>query len=179
LYVIDIPSSTNKKWPWSDEKSEQKALKVFKQTYPAIHDRFKQLEDKLIKRDDQGKFWWELRSCAYYHEFKQPKIIYPNITKTNIFSYDTTGMLTNQKCFIIPTDDLYLLAVLNSKLCTYWFRYTLPLLRGGFFEPSFDLHGENFQSLEHLKITRILLLSMSVRFSPIHKPPMYHVLRPK
>jgi hypothetical protein len=90
----------------------------------------------LQKRDDQGKFWWELRSCAYYEEFQQPKIIYPNITKTNIFTFDSTAILTNQKCFIIPTNDLYLLAVLNSKIGTQWFLHTLPLLRGTFFEPS-------------------------------------------
>jgi adenine-specific DNA-methyltransferase len=136
LYVINIPSSANKQWPWSEEKTEQKARAVFKRTYPAIYDHLSQWEDRLIKRDDQGKFWWELRSCAYYAEFEGPKIVYPNITKTNIFSFDTTGILTNQKCFIIPTDDLCLLAILNSNLCMQWFVSTLPLLRGSFFEPS-------------------------------------------
>jgi hypothetical protein len=136
LYLITIPSSANKEWPWSKEKSEAKVCQVFAKTYPAIHHHLLQYEDKLRKRDDQGQFWWELRSCAYYEEFEQPKIVYPNITKTNIFSFDTTGILTNQKCFIIPTDDLYLLALLNSKLTMQWFRSTLPLLRGGFFEPS-------------------------------------------
>ena len=136
LYLINIPSSANKQWPWSDARSETKARDIFKQTYPAIHDHLSQWEDKLRKRDDQGKFWWELRSCKYYEAFEQPKIIYPNITKTNIFAFDATGILTNQKCFIIPTDDLYLLAVLNSKIGTRWFYSTLPLLRGAFFEPS-------------------------------------------
>ncbi len=92
-------------------------------------------EDKLRKRDNQGKFWWELRSCKYYEAFEQSKIVYPNITKTNIFAFDSTGNLTNQKCFIIPSNDLYLLAVLNSKIGTQWFHSTLPLLRGAFFEP--------------------------------------------
>ena len=93
-------------------------------------------EEKLRKRDDQGKFWWELRSCAYYREFERPKIVYPNIAKTNTFTFDSTGILTNQKAFIIPTDDFYLLGILNSKLVAYWFHATLPLLRGAFFEPS-------------------------------------------
>jgi hypothetical protein len=136
LYLISIPSSANKEWQWSNEKTEEKARKIFEKTYPAIYNHLSQWEDKLQKRDDQGKFWWELRSCAYYGEFQQPKIIYPNITKTNIFAFDSTGILTNQKCFIIPTNDLYLLAVLNSKIGTQWFLHTLPLLRGAFFEPS-------------------------------------------
>ena len=136
LYLISIPSSANRHWPWSDEKTEAKARKIFAQAYPSIHKHLSQWEDKLIKRDDQGKFWWELRSCVYYKEFEQPKIIYPNITKTNIFAFDTTGILTNQKCFIIPTNDLCLLAIFNSELAMQWFVSTLPLLRGGFFEPS-------------------------------------------
>jgi hypothetical protein len=136
LYLITIPSSANRKWPWSDEKAEQGARAIFEKTYPAIHNHLSQWEGKLIKRDDQGKFWWELRSCAYYKEFEGPKIIYPNITKTNIFAFDTSSTLTNQKCFIIPTNNLCLLAILNSKLAMQWFTATLPLLRGGFFEPS-------------------------------------------
>ncbi|MDA8091940.1 MAG: Eco57I restriction-modification methylase domain-containing protein [Actinomycetota bacterium] len=135
LYVINIASSSNKQWPWSDEMTEGKARKIFDHTYPAVNDYLSQWEDRLTKRDDQGKFWWELRSCAYYEEFEAPKIVYPNITKTNIFAFDTSGVLTNQKCFIIPTDDLCLLAILNSKLVMQWFESTLPLLRGGFFEP--------------------------------------------
>ena len=26
--------------------------------------------ERLIAREDQGKFYWELRSCAYYDEFE-------------------------------------------------------------------------------------------------------------
>jgi TaqI-like C-terminal specificity domain/Eco57I restriction-modification methylase len=136
LYLITIESSANKEWSWSKEISEAKARLVFAETYPAIHRYLSQYEVKLRIRDDQGKFWWELRSCIYWEEFKKPKIIYPNITKTNIFSFDATGTLANQKCFIIPTTDIYLAGILNSKLATQWFHSTLPLLRGGFFEPS-------------------------------------------
>lgn len=135
-YLITIPSSANKEWPWSNAKTEKEARSLFNKTYPAIHRHLSQWSDKLIKRDDQGQFWWELRSCAYYEEFEGPKIIYPNITKTNVFAFDTTGRFTNQKCFIIPTNDLYLLSVLNSKVGLQWFTKALPLLRGGFFEPS-------------------------------------------
>jgi len=136
LYLITIASSANKEWPWSKESSEVEARKIFAKNYPAIHRHLSQWEDKLRKRDDQGKFWWELRSCAYWEEFEKEKIVYPNITKTNIFAYDLSGVLTNQKCFIIPTTDTYLVAILNSRLAAQWFHSTLPLLRGGFFEPS-------------------------------------------
>ncbi|MBF0556628.1 MAG: N-6 DNA methylase, partial [Nitrospirae bacterium] len=114
--------------------------------YPAIKrhlELFREdLEPKTPEKQKRGRKpgaykWYEIQdNIAYYKEFDKPKIIYPNITKTNIFAFDTTGILTNQKCFIIPTDDLYLLAILNSKLAMQWFVSTLPLLRGGFFEPS-------------------------------------------
>ena len=153
LHLITIASSANREWPWSKEKSEAKARPLFAKAYPAIHRHLSQYEDKLRKRDDQGKFWWELRSCVYYDEFEKDKIIYPNITKTNIFAFDTTGVLTNQKCFIIPTTDIYLVAILNSKLATQWFHSTLPLLRGGFFEPSaiFMQHFPVFPAIEAQK----------------------------
>ncbi len=39
--------------------------------------------------------------------------------------------------FIIPSADIYLLAVLNSSITKLIFESTLPKLRGGFFEPSY------------------------------------------
>jgi type I restriction-modification system DNA methylase subunit len=114
--------------------------------YPAIERHLKQyqvdLEPKKSDKDKHGRKpgtykWFEIQdNIAYYEEFEQPKIIYPNITKTNIFAYDEAATFTNQKCFIIPSDDLCLLGILNSKATTAWFKKTLPLLRGGFFEPS-------------------------------------------
>jgi len=157
LYLIAIASSTNKEWPWSKEKTQAKARHLFAKAYPAIYRHLSQYENKLQKREDQGKFWWELRSCIYYDEFDKEKIVYPNITKTNIFAYDKTGVLTNQKCFIIPTTDIYLVAILNSKLATLWFHSTLPLLRGGFFEPSaiFMEHFPIFPATDTQKATII------------------------
>lgn len=52
-------------------------------------------------------------------------------------------LFANQKCFIIPTYDLCLLAILNSKVTTKWFEKTLPLLRGAFYEPS-SIFMQNF-----------------------------------
>ncbi|MFM6407312.1 MAG: hypothetical protein ACKPGT_22605, partial [Microcystis sp.] len=59
------------------------AEKIFDETYPAIYKHFSQFRKSLIKRCDQGRFFWELRSFIYWQEFEQPKIIYPNICKRN------------------------------------------------------------------------------------------------
>jgi hypothetical protein len=74
----------------------------------------KQFQAKAEKRYDQGEHWWELRPCDYYDIFDRPKIIYPQIMMEPRFCRDTENYFTNQKCFIIPDGDLYLLGLLNS-----------------------------------------------------------------
>jgi methylase of polypeptide subunit release factors len=78
-YLIKIESSENKSHPWSG-KLEKEAEKIFSETYPAIHRWFQDSRAALLKRDDQGKYFWELRSCAYWQEFELPKLIVPAIS---------------------------------------------------------------------------------------------------
>ena len=139
LYLIAIQSSGDKgcSHPWKNANSEEEARQIFRQTYPAIHDHLTQYEEALRIRQDQGKFWWELRACKYYAEFKKSKIVYPNICKQPEFALDSEGFYTNQKCFIISLADQYLLGVLNSSVTFFLFRQMLPKLRGDFYEPGY------------------------------------------
>jgi hypothetical protein len=134
LYLINIPSSSNHHWPWSDEKAESKAKKIFKETYPAIHDHLTKWKDKLEKRDDQGKFWWELRSCAYYGAFEGAKITWGNLATEPKFAFDSESRYVSAPAVIIPTDDLCLLSVLNSPLCKWWISLQAAVRSGGFLE---------------------------------------------
>lgn len=132
LYVIIIPSSANKEWPWSKEKEDKKARQIFGETYPTVFKHLLQYEDKLKKRDDQGQFWWELRSCAYYEDFEKPKIIYPDIAQATKFTYDKNNFYLGNTAYIIPTNETWLLGLLNSKLM-WWFNLSLSsMIRGGF-----------------------------------------------
>jgi hypothetical protein len=54
------------------------------------------------------------RVIRYSTSFDRPKIIYPEIAKESRFTLDTKGVFTNNKAFIIPVNDLFLLGVLNS-----------------------------------------------------------------
>ncbi|NMF64071.1 class I SAM-dependent DNA methyltransferase [Brasilonema octagenarum UFV-E1] len=83
--------------------------------YPAVFAHLKQWQAELEKRYDKGKYWWELRACDYYPVFEQPKIVYPEICKEPRFAFDQNSLFLNNKAFIIPSNDLYLLGVLNSK----------------------------------------------------------------
>ncbi len=81
-------------------------------------------------------------------DFEKPKIVYPVIAVHNKFTFDVDGHYTNDKTFFIPTDNLYLLAILNSSVAFLFFRAELSALRGGFFE-------YRAQTLVHTPIRRI------------------------
>jgi len=108
--------------------------------YPVLFDYLKQWKKKLIKRQDKGDHWTNLRNCAYIEEFRKPKIIYPNMTKYLPFYYDDQDQFFgNQKCFIITSDNEslpYLIAVLNSSLFRCCFRNNFPELLGNTYELS-------------------------------------------
>jgi len=101
--------------------------------YPAVFKHLKQFEEKAKKRDDQGKNWWNLRSCAYYPEFEKEKVVYPNMTKYLPFIYDVDGYYTNQKCFILTSKKYlkYLTGYFNSSISQRWIRSNCPELQGG------------------------------------------------
>jgi type I restriction-modification system DNA methylase subunit len=124
---------------WTREKSNgaPDAWAWFKENYPTIASYLVQFADKAEQRYDKGEYWWELRACDYYDEFEKVKIVYPNICKRPEFTLELTKSYTNQKCFIIPADDKYLLGILNSSSCYFLFRKILPKLRGDFYEPSY------------------------------------------
>jgi adenine-specific DNA-methyltransferase len=135
LYLITIPSSGNKEWPWSKKKTEAKARQIFAKNYPAIHQHLSGHEDKLKKRDDQGQFWWELRSCAYYEEFNCSKIIIPAITSGVQFAIDKQGFYSNDKTSIcVHQDSEYLCALMNSKVMWWFIRQLAATRRGDYYE---------------------------------------------
>ncbi len=132
LYLINIASSANKKWAWSHAKKETEARKSFEKTYPAIFRHLNQWKKQLRDRDDQGKFWWELRSCAYYADFERPKIIYPDITQSSKFTWDKSKAFLGNTAYIIPTDEVWLIGLLNSNLIWWYYQNISSIIRGGF-----------------------------------------------
>ncbi|MCY3780948.1 MAG: Eco57I restriction-modification methylase domain-containing protein, partial [Chloroflexi bacterium] len=73
--------------------------------------------------------WYEIQDTVDYHyEFTKPKIIYPVIAKEPRFTIDTKGFYSNDKTFIIPNANLYLLGLLNSKLAWLYLKRTCSVL---------------------------------------------------
>ena len=103
--------------------------------YPAIYDHLEtigeQIESGKIKtrgkglfdRDDQGVNWWNLRACAYYPEFDEEKIVYPETTHSTNFFYDSGEFFLDKTCFMITGSDLKILVgLLSSTLMTFAYK---------------------------------------------------------
>ncbi len=133
-YLIKIESSENVPHPWSGKPAAE-AEKVFAKCHTAIHAHFQNYRQAMIDRTDQGHFFWELRSCAYWQEFEKPKIAYPNICSSNQFAWDDGNYYINQKAFIIPEATKYLLGYLNSSVVMFLFMQLIPKLQNEFYEP--------------------------------------------
>ena len=127
-YLITIASSTNREWPWSNARSVSEAEQIFAETYPAIYQHLNSYRERLTARDDQGKFYWELRSCTYYAEFENLKIVYPDMAKCLQACYDTEKAVGVNSTYFIPTNDFSLLAILNSQLFDWYARHKFQSL---------------------------------------------------
>lgn len=120
--------------------------------YPAIYKHLSKYQSELQKREDQGKFWYNLRPCTYYEEFDKPKIIYGDISLRNRFTIDAKGYYPIKTCFIITNPNKYLLALLNSRLFEFYMRQQFPTLgdpeKGGRI-----LHGTTYMNKLPIKRT--------------------------
>ena len=108
------------------------ARSIFEQTYPAVHKHLAQWETGLRKRDDKGRFWWELRACAYYESFLSNKIMYPDIAQHSKFLLDKSGSLSSNTTYFVPSSDYCLLGILNSKLLWWFYGTITSSIQGGF-----------------------------------------------
>jgi len=91
--------------------------------YPAIYHHLKQYESQLIKRQDQGDHWTNLRDCAYIREFEKEKIVFTKASKIQSFTYDDKGdFVLNTSYILVGKKIKYLLALLNSKLFQFAFK---------------------------------------------------------
>ena len=130
-YLIWISSSKFRHWPWSKAYSEVEADQIFADNYPAISRHLYKYRHtlKACAAKKQEKFYWEIplpvptlgQDNRYYH----PKIIYHADGMSLSASYDESGsfILGNYTPFI-PTEDISLLAILNSKLFHFYAKAT-------------------------------------------------------
>jgi predicted type IV restriction endonuclease len=110
--------------------------------YPAIMTHLLQFRNELtpkpsgFKGEWKGRkpgpyLWFEIQdTVTYYNEFEKSKIMWPEIAQSARFSFDSTGLYANNKVFIMPSNDLYLLGLLNSKLLRIFIHSVCTDLQG-------------------------------------------------
>lgn len=124
---------------WTKEKygatiTETFALERVKNEFPELMSHILPFEERARKRFDQGDFFWELRNCAYYDLFEKPKIVFPNLQNTNKFAFDETGAYIIAPAVILPTNDIFITAILNSRLVWYFLINICVVRNGGYIE---------------------------------------------
>jgi hypothetical protein len=100
--------------------------------YPVILNYLRQYQSQLENRSDKGKFWWELRACDYYADFDKPKIVFPDIAVSSKFAFSDGKEIVDATAFILPSEDKYLLSLLNSELFFFFIQLISSTIRGGF-----------------------------------------------
>ena len=119
--MIVLKSSENYPWPWSDSGTEAET-----------HLRADLPGDSrppgpgtvmaLRKRQDQGRYWWELRSCAYWADFDSPKTMYPEITWRPEWVVDTPECSATTRPTSCPQTTLGSSPLLNSPI-SWWYAW--------------------------------------------------------
>ena len=98
--------------------------------------------DQISRGDWPGRkagryAWYEIQdSVEYWQRFDEPKILYQEIQFHPAYAFSGEALYGNNKVFLLPTADLYLLAVLNSPLL-WWhnWRY-LPHMKDEALNPA-------------------------------------------
>lgn len=94
------------------------------------------LESRAIIKDgvkNGTKVWYEFQQINKKIDFETEYIIYPNVSLGANFTL-SKGKIIDMTGFIIPTNDKFLLTILNSKLCTFLMRKLAITRRGGYQE---------------------------------------------
>lgn len=130
-YLIKIESSANAEHPWTG-KNPKEAERIFSESFPAIYRWLAESRNDLVKRDDQGVFFWELRSCVYWNEFSKPKILYPDIYQHQSFVWDDEGYFAANTCYFIATKQKWITGLLNSQAVEWLYGCISNRVRGGY-----------------------------------------------
>ncbi|MGV9008451.1 Eco57I restriction-modification methylase domain-containing protein [Brevundimonas sp.] len=147
LWLIKIESSSNVRHPWTGLPDDE-AEAVFARIWPSVYRWLEGHIEALTKRYDQGKYFWELRSCDYWETFEEPKIVYPDIYEHQSFAWDVAGHYGGNTSYFIPTNERWMTAVLNSNVIEWYYRQVSSAIRGGYLRAFSEV-------MQHVPIPRV------------------------
>jgi hypothetical protein len=102
-------------------------------SFPSIKKHLLPFKSSLERRALDQK-WFELQQAqpGYEKFYKSQKIVFRDISDRPTFSFSANELYLDMTCFCIPTDDLALLSLLNSKAAWFFWKDMTPELRGGY-----------------------------------------------
>jgi hypothetical protein len=94
--------------------------------YPAIFKYLESFGENFKNRGAKGIHWTNLRACSFFDDFKEPKVIWIELTDTNKFAicYEEIYLL-NSAYFLLPPKELeinFLTGLLNSKIIKFYLK---------------------------------------------------------
>jgi len=159
-----------------DEKSYKLIpLEDLKREYPLTYEYLKSVKDTLMKRKIplSNKNYYKYSASRSLNEYKTPKIMIPDMLVKNRISYDEKGVFFHGPAIhsVIFSDkvkgqnELFYLAILNSKLFWFFISNTSTALRGNAYRltpefinpfsfPKINLNN-NSQKLIHDKLVAL------------------------
>ena len=100
--------------------------------YPAIKKHLEKSRDALEKRSGKQE-WYELQTVPKgTATCEQPKCIYPDLASATAFAYDDEGYYVGSPASLLPTSELWILGVLNTRAVSWFYARTAPQIRGQF-----------------------------------------------
>ena len=152
--------------------------KIIPEQYPAIYEHLISYESELRSRgqcryassgriNSKSEFpgqhhWLELDNNPrkeYLDDFSKQKIVWGNLSLHASFSFTRDNIFINAPSCMIVSNDLCLLAILNSKLADFYIRNLGVARNGGYFEykpmfvqefPAIKIAGKEKEQLENL-----------------------------
>ena len=121
---------------------ETKAWEWFERTYPSIARWLLQFKDDATKRSDKGDYWWELRACAYYGKFCEPKLFYQTFQVRPCFIYSDQSVFCNNSMWFLSVKDKALLSLLCSNMGWWLISKYCPRIQNGY-----QLIWDNFKQI--------------------------------
>lgn len=121
---------------------EHEAWTWFESRYPSVAHWLLQFKDEATKRTDKGDYWWELRACAYYSEFSQPKLFYQTFQVRPCFIYSDQSVFCNNSMWFITIQNKALLALLCSNMGWWLISKYCPRIQNGY-----QLIWDNFKQI--------------------------------
>jgi small nuclear ribonucleoprotein (snRNP)-like protein len=135
-YLVFTPKGFTARGMGIDRESqtlptEEEAWSWFSEHYPAVARWLAPFADRARRRSDKGDYWWELRACAYYDKFAEPKLFYQVFQTKPCFVYDESSTFCNNSMYFLPVNDKRLLALLCSSVGWWLIKEFCPPIQNG------------------------------------------------